>query len=92
MGGEERKEESWREKKSKQEKGLLGSKRETREHESMERKNLRKTMKVHKAKHLVSNFPFVLLKLLNLSNGEQFVMEAVAWQPSWVKRKNISIF
>lgn len=53
-------------KKSKQEKGSLGCKREVREHRSVERNNLITTMKVHKAEHLVSNFSFVLLKLLNL--------------------------
>lgn len=53
-------------KKSKQEKRSLGSKREAREHRSMDRNYLKTTMKVHKAEHLVSNFSFVLLKLLNL--------------------------
>lgn len=53
-------------KKSKQEKGPLGAKREAGGHRSTERSDFRTTMKVHKAEHLVSNFPFVLLKLLNL--------------------------
>ena len=47
--------------------------------------------RVHRVEHPIFNFPFMLLKILNLFKWWA-ICQGSTWQPSRVRRKNISIF